>query len=142
MTGSYIKSPRAAVKGRRKQPGATAPLRRKLKPNRDNYSNCFYPYCTEWCSSFLSWVADQCGYLDAGMIPRMDGVRPYVDWFIERGQWTSQDNMRTPNDNTISTGSYRILNSSGKTKIKIIRFLGLLFSSSPGLSLYRVVFIN
>ena len=46
-----------------------------------------YPYRVEWCAIFVSWCADQCGFLDAGVLPRMEGVRPYVDWFQERGQW-------------------------------------------------------
>lgn len=52
----------------------------------------------EWCAIFVSWVADQCGYLEAGVLPKMEGVRPYVDWFIERGQWQGQDYEPSPGD--------------------------------------------
>ena len=48
------------------------------------------PYRVEWCAIFVSWCADQCGFLDAGVLPRMEGVRPYVDWFQERGQWQAR----------------------------------------------------
>ena len=51
-----------------------------------------------WCAIFVSWVADQCGYLDAGVLPKMEGVRPYVDWFIERGQWQGRDYEPIPGD--------------------------------------------
>ena len=44
-------------------------------------------YRVEWCAIFVSWCADQCGYLETGVLPKMEGVRPYVDWFIQRGQW-------------------------------------------------------
>ena len=44
-------------------------------------------YRVEWCAMFVSWCADQCGYLDAGVLPKMEGVIPYVEWFQERGQW-------------------------------------------------------
>ena len=44
-------------------------------------------YRVEWCAMFVSWCADQCGYLDAGVLPKMEGVIPYVDWFKDRGQW-------------------------------------------------------
>ena len=55
-------------------------------------------YRVEWCAMFVSWCADQCGYLDAGVLPKMEGVRPYVDWFIERGQWQGRDYKPIPGD--------------------------------------------
>lgn len=55
-------------------------------------------YSVEWCAIFVSWCADQCGYLDAGVLPKMEGVRPYVDWFIERGQWQGRDYEPSPGD--------------------------------------------
>lgn len=55
-------------------------------------------YRVEWCAMFVSWCADQCGYLDAGVLPKMEGVRPYVDWFIERGQWQGRDYEPSPGD--------------------------------------------
>ena len=65
-----------------------------------------YPYwswygCSsrvEWCAIFVSWCADQCGYLDAGVLPKTAGVRPYVDWFIERGQWQGREYKPLPGD--------------------------------------------
>ena len=55
-------------------------------------------YRVEWCAIFVSWVADQCGYLDSGVLPKMEGVRPYVDWFIERGQWQGREYEPMPGD--------------------------------------------
>ena len=55
-------------------------------------------YRVEWCAIFVSWCANQCGYLDAGVLPKMEGVRPYVDWFIERGQWQGRDYEPSPGD--------------------------------------------
>lgn len=57
-----------------------------------------YNYRVEWCAIFVSWCADQCGYLDAGVLPKMEGVRPYVDWFIERAQWQGRDYEPSPGD--------------------------------------------
>lgn len=57
-----------------------------------------YNYRVEWCAIFVSWVADQCGYLDAGVLPKTAGVRPYVDWFIERGQWQDREYEPVPGD--------------------------------------------
>ena len=56
------------------------------------------PYWSWWGLIFVSWCADQCGYLDAGVLPKMEGVRPYVDWFIERGQWQGRDYEPSPGD--------------------------------------------
>ena len=55
-------------------------------------------YRVEWCAIFVSWCADQCGYLDAGVLPKMEGVRPYVDWFIQRDQWQERDYEPNPGD--------------------------------------------
>ena len=55
-------------------------------------------YRVEWCAIFVSWCADQCGYLDAGVLPKMEGVRPYVDWFIQRDQWQDRDYKPIPGD--------------------------------------------
>ena len=52
----------------------------------------------DWCAIFVSWVADQCGYLDAGVLPRMEGVLPYVEWFIQHNQWQSRDFVPLPGD--------------------------------------------
>ena len=52
----------------------------------------------EWCAIFVSWCADQCGYLDAGVLPKTAGVRPYVDWFKERGQWQGREYEPVPGD--------------------------------------------
>lgn len=57
-----------------------------------------YNYRVEWCAIFVSWVADQCGYLDAGVLPKTAGVRPYVDWFKERGQWQGREYEPVPGD--------------------------------------------
>jgi len=42
---------------------------------------------TEWCAIFVSWCADQCGYLDSGIIPKFAWVPDAVSWFQARGQW-------------------------------------------------------
>ena len=41
----------------------------------------------EWCACFVSWCAAQCGYIDAGIIPKYAGCTTAVNWFKERGQW-------------------------------------------------------
>lgn len=41
----------------------------------------------EWCACFVSWCADQCGYIDTGVVPKYAGCVNGVQWFKERGQW-------------------------------------------------------
>ena len=41
----------------------------------------------EWCCCFVSWCADQCGYLDAGVIPRFSVCDAGSNWFKAHGQW-------------------------------------------------------
>ena len=57
-----------------------------------------YPYRVEWCAIFVSWCADQCGYLDAGVLPKELNVIPYVEWFRERDQWQYMDYEPSPGD--------------------------------------------
>lgn len=41
----------------------------------------------EWCACFVSWCANECGYLDTGVLPKFSGCEDGVNWFIERAQW-------------------------------------------------------
>ena len=41
----------------------------------------------EWCAIFVSWCANQCGYIDAGIVPKFAGCGVGVQWFQNRGQW-------------------------------------------------------
>lgn len=45
----------------------------------------------EWCACFVSWCANECGYIDIGVIPKYAGCCNGVDWFRERGQWADND---------------------------------------------------
>ena len=40
-----------------------------------------------WCACFVSWCADQCGYIDAGTIPKFSLCSAGVEWFQSRGQF-------------------------------------------------------
>lgn len=52
----------------------------------------------EWCACFVSWCADQCGYIDAGIIPKFAGCGIGADWFIQRGQWADRNYIPQPGD--------------------------------------------
>ena len=53
----------------------------------------------EWCACFVSWCANECGYIDAGVIPKYAGCVWGVEWFKERGQWL--DNSAEPSPGMI-----------------------------------------
>lgn len=48
----------------------------------------------EWCACFVSWCANECGYIDSGVIPKYAGCVQGSQWFKDRGQWA--DNSITP----------------------------------------------
>ena len=41
----------------------------------------------EWCAIFVSWVAEQSGYLEAGIMPKFSVCLDGVNWFKARGLW-------------------------------------------------------
>lgn len=45
----------------------------------------------EWCACFASWCADQCGYLESGIIPKFSLCSDGVDWFKGKGQWQGKE---------------------------------------------------
>ena len=52
----------------------------------------------EWCACFVSWCADQCGYIDKGIIPKFAVVGDGVDWFKARGRFRNNKYIPHPGD--------------------------------------------
>ncbi len=50
----------------------------------------------EWCACFVSWCADQCGYIENGIIPKYAGCVTGANWFKQRGQWADNSIEPTP----------------------------------------------
>lgn len=50
----------------------------------------------EWCACFVSWCANECGYIDAGVIPKYAGCINGVNWFKGHGQWLDNSAEPTP----------------------------------------------
>ena len=48
----------------------------------------------EWCACFVSWCANESGYIEAGIIPKFSGCVGGSNWFKDRGLW--QDNSYEP----------------------------------------------
>ena len=42
----------------------------------------------EWCACFVSWCANECGYIENGIIPKFAGCQSEgVDWFKACNLW-------------------------------------------------------
>ena len=65
----------------------------------------------EWCACFVSWCANECGYLDAGVIPKTAGCISGSNWFKDRGLW--QDNSYEPRPGDIIYFDWNEKGSSG-----------------------------
>lgn len=65
----------------------------------------------EWCACFVSWCADQCGYIDSGVIPKFAGCVNGVQWFKDRDQW--QDGSFEPSSGQIIFFDWDNKGSSG-----------------------------
>lgn len=52
----------------------------------------------EWCACFVSWCANECGYIDAGVIPKFAGCGTGVQWFKDRGLWQDRNYEPRPGD--------------------------------------------
>ena len=50
----------------------------------------------EWCACFVSWCANQCGYIEAGVFPKFSGCEWGVDWFKQHDQWAGRNITPTP----------------------------------------------
>ena len=45
----------------------------------------------EWCACFVSWCADQCGYIESGIISKFSGCVDGSNWFKGNGQWQDRN---------------------------------------------------
>lgn len=44
----------------------------------------------EWCACFVSWCADQCGYIESGLVPKFAGCVDGANWFKSNGNWQNR----------------------------------------------------
>ena len=50
----------------------------------------------EWSACFVSWCANECGYIDFGIIPKYAGCVNGAQWFKGRGQWADRNYEPAP----------------------------------------------
>lgn len=52
----------------------------------------------EWCACFVSWCADQCGYIDLGIIPKFASCTTGMNWFKGKELWKANDYIPSSGD--------------------------------------------
>jgi len=52
----------------------------------------------DWCAIFVSWCADQCGYIENGMCPKFAVVGDGASWFKTRHRWSGRGYKPNPGD--------------------------------------------
>ena len=52
----------------------------------------------EWCACFVSWVANQAGYIDTNVVPKFSGVIQGINWFKAVGEWKEAGFVPNPGD--------------------------------------------
>lgn len=50
----------------------------------------------EWCACFVTWCADECGYVADGIMPNVIGCVAGMNWFKARDQWIDGNNEPVP----------------------------------------------
>jgi len=65
----------------------------------------------EWCACFVSWCANECGYINSGIIPKYAACVNGVEWFRSRGQWL--DGSATPEAGMIVFYDWNNIGDSG-----------------------------
>jgi len=51
-----------------------------------------------WCACFVSWCADQCGYIESGAMPKFSYCPTGIQLFREMGQWKDRSYIPSPGD--------------------------------------------
>ncbi len=52
----------------------------------------------EWCACFVSWCANECGYIEAGLLPNTAGCVVGETWFRQRDRWQDSSYIPNPGD--------------------------------------------
>ena len=50
----------------------------------------------EWCATFVSWCANECGYIDNGIIPKFAACNDSIRWFKDKEQWQDRSERYYP----------------------------------------------
>ena len=50
-----------------------------------------YTSRVDWCACFVSWCGNECGYIEAGIIPKFSNCDSGVKWFKSKKRWKQND---------------------------------------------------
>jgi len=50
----------------------------------------------EWCATFVSWCANECGYIEKGIIPKFAACNDGISWFKDKEQWQDRSESYYP----------------------------------------------
>ncbi len=56
----------------------------------------WYGMDDNWCAMFVSWCAEQCGYLDAGIMPKTASVSNLKAWYAGKGLYKTKESGYLP----------------------------------------------
>lgn len=56
----------------------------------------WYGINDNWCAMFVSWCADQCGYIESGIMPKSASVSTLLQWFQEQDLYQEADSSYEP----------------------------------------------
>lgn len=57
-----------------------------------------YSSRVDWCAIFVSWCANQCGYIESGIIPKYQNCAAGAQWFRDAGQFQPRGYVPSPGD--------------------------------------------
>jgi len=57
-----------------------------------------YPGRVEWCATFVSWVANENGYIDSGAVPKFAYCPTGIEWFKSKDKWLPGGGTPNPGD--------------------------------------------
>lgn len=58
----------------------------------------WYGMDADWCVMFVDWCADQCGYLEQGVLPKIASVRGMKAWLEEKGEYQTKESSYKPKE--------------------------------------------
>lgn len=59
------------------------------------YKN-WYGMDADWCAMFVSWCAEQCGYIESGIMPKTASVASMKSWYQQKGQYHAKESGYEP----------------------------------------------
>ena len=57
-----------------------------------------YSNRVEWCACFVSWCANQCGYIEKDIIPKFENCELGANWFKEKELWQDKNSLPKSGD--------------------------------------------